>query len=198
MPVALRALPGAFPLERAVGEQKKSLEKHQRDATLPESIVVVIRKSSPSAVPITNVNPTKDVLLIVSHKKRFHLRIGVFVDAFAATTKVQHRRRRDRELCCSAGHGAQERELLRRDALGALQFSGDLEPGRRELHDFGLALELHGQTAAHGYPFEALQEIGMEHRAAVLAIRDALESELFLHRDRAADALVFHRAKIVV
>ena len=111
---------------------------------------------------------------------------------------MQHRRRRDAELGGLARRRAQELEILSRRSLRALQLADDLESRRRELHRSRLLAKLHRQPASDGDALEAFQEIGVEHRAAVLTVGHGLEAELFLERDRLTDALVFDGAKLVV
>ena len=103
--------------------------------------------------------------------------IGRAVDVSAAHLRVEHARRRDRQLGGAGDDGLQEREPLHEDRLRPGHPARDGQVGPGEVHVAGLAVKRHRDALALARPTAQLeQEVHVPGLATHLAVGDALQS----------------------
>ena len=96
------------------------------------------------------------------------------------------------------GHRAEEREVVREDALLELQLPGDPHGRGRELDVTLLIVELHLQVVLRlGDAANLIDEVHVPGRAPVFAVGHGLQSDVLLHPDDGPDGGVLDAALLV-
>ena len=128
--------------------------------------------------------------------KLFEIRIGILADRPAAAAKVQHRRRRDRDLRRARRDRFQKLEIGALNRFRVPHFAGDVHDGRLEIDFAFRAVELDVNAALRLDALELRQEIDVKVGAPEFAVGDAAQSQIFLEFDDAADRFILHGAEL--
>src|SRR2546421_44495 len=114
----------------------------------------------------------------------------MLVDGAAAAAKVQHRRRRNRDLRRARRGRSQKLKISALNRLRVPYFAGDLHDRRLEIDFAFRAVELDVDAALRLDAFKLRQKIDVEVRAPEFAVGNPAQSQIFLEFDDAADRLV--------
>ena len=109
---------------------------------------------------------------------------------------MDHRRRRNGHLRRLPRHGLQELEVARLNVGDVAKLASHRKARRGEVDYAAAAVELRLDPAAHRDPLQLFEEVDVKEGPAELAVRDALEADVFLPLHDVADVRVLDRAQL--
>ena len=166
---------------------------HHRIAEVREVGVVELEVAAAGGVQGVDLGPVAGGEI---GEEPLEVGIGVEVDRRPPTAEVDHRRRRDRHLRRLRDDRLQVAEVVDLDVADVAQRPDDGEAGRRHVDGVG-GIGAGGDVAGDGDAAELFEEVEVEPRPAVLAVRDAAHPQRLDLTDGGGDRLVLHGAQLV-